>query len=113
MKLQVGARADFGFSGDDQDAYEYNFYEGDYIHLDSISADVVYTQNVYAGYGIINGKIKEKLGYQIGIRAEYTDRFIELTNSTLNTSIERLDWFPSAHFSYQLEDKNQFKASAS
>ena len=113
MKLQVGVRTDFSFSGDDQDAYEYNFDEGDYIRLDSFSADVAYTQNVYAGYGIVNGKIEEKLGYQIGIRAEYTDRFIELTNSTLNTSIERLDWFPSAHFSYQLDEKSQFKASAS
>jgi outer membrane receptor protein involved in Fe transport len=113
MKLQLGARTDFSFSGDDQDAYEYNFDEGDYIYLDSFSADVAYTQNVYAGYAIVNGKIKDKLGYQLGIRAEYTDRFIELTNDTINTSIERLDWFPSAHFSYSLDDKNQFKASAS
>lgn len=113
MKLQVGARADFGFSGDDQDSYQYNFNEGDYVRLDSFSTDVAYTQNVYAGYSIVNGKIKDKLGYQFGIRAEYTDRFIELTNSELNTDIQRLDWFPSAHFSYQLDKKNQFKASAS
>lgn len=113
MKLQVGARGDFGFSKDDQDSYRYNFDESDYVRLDSFSTDVAYTQNVYAGYGILNGKIKEKLGYQVGIRAEYTDRYIELTNSSLNTDIQRLDWFPSAHFSYELNDKNQFKASAS
>ena len=48
-------------------------------------------------------EIKRKLGYQIGVRVEYTDRFISLTNSFLNASINRLDWFPSAHFSYELE----------
>lgn len=114
MKFQVGARGDFGFSSDDQDSYAYNAIEGAYIRQDSFSTDVSYIQNVYAGYGILNGKFKEKLGYQFGVRAEYTDRLIELTtNPDLNTIVQRLDWFPSAHFSYQLDDDNQLKASAS
>ena len=111
--LQLGARSDFGFSGDNQDSYRYDINTEEYIRLDSFSTDVEYTQNVYAGYGIINGKLKDKLGYQFGVRAEYTDRFISLTNSSLNTSINRLDWFPSAHFSYELNGKNQFMANAS
>jgi outer membrane receptor protein involved in Fe transport len=113
MKLQLGARADFGFSGDDQDSYRYDIFTQEYIRLDSFSTDVKYTQNVFAGYGIINGKLNEKLGYQIGFRAEYTDRYISLTNSSLNASINRLDWFPSAHFSYKVNSKNQFMANAS
>ena len=113
MKFQIGSRADFGLSRDDQDAFEYRFSEQDYVRLDSFSTDVTYVQNVYAGYGIINGKINQKLGYQFGIRAEYTDRIIELTDTNFNTAIERLDWFPSAHFSYQIDERNQFRASAS
>ncbi|MBM78153.1 MAG: hypothetical protein CL846_06695 [Crocinitomicaceae bacterium] len=113
MKIQLGARSDFGFSRDDQDAFEYRFDVGEYVRLDSFSTDVTYVQNVYAGYGILNGEFKEKLGYQFGIRAEYTDRFIEMTNSNLNATIQRLNWFPSAHFSYKIDDKNQLKASAS
>ena len=113
VKLQLGVRTDFGFSGDDQDSYRYDINLKDYIRLDSFSTDVEYTQNVYAGYGIVNGKIKEKLGYQIGMRVEYTDRFISLTNSSLNASIDRLDWFPSAHFSFKANSKNQFMANAS
>ena len=112
VKLQLGSRADFGFSGDAQDGYEYTDLN-DYIRLDLFSTDVKYVQNVYAGYGIINGEFKEKLDYQFGLRAEYTNRFIELTDSSFNTAIERLDWFPSAHFSYKHNDNNQFKASAS
>lgn len=114
MKLQLGTRGDFGFSSDDQDAYQYNSDSSDYLRLDQYSMDVAYKQNVYAGYGIIGGKWKEKLGYQVGVRAEYTDRYIELaTDPDLNTIVQRLDWFPSAHFSYQLDKKNQFKASGS
>lgn len=113
LKLQFGARGDFGFSGDDQDAFEYRFDVENYVGLDSFSTEVSYLQNVFAVYGIINGEIKENLGFQFGLRTEYTDRFIELTNSNFNTGIERLDWFPSAHFSYKLDPKNQFRASAS
>ncbi len=113
MKLQLGTRGDFGFSRDNQDAFEKSFDDTVYVRLDSFSTDVSYDQNVYAGYFIVNGEVDKKLGYQFGIRTEFTDRFIELTNSNFNTGIERLDWFPSAHFSYKLDDKNQFRASAS
>ncbi len=112
INLQLGSRADFAFSRDDQDGYEYTDLT-EYIRLDLFSSDVKYTQNVYAGYGIINGEIKKRLGYQFGLRAEYTNRLIELTDASSNTTIDRLDWFPSAHFSYIYDDNNQFKASAS
>ena len=88
VKFQLGARTDFGFSGDDQDAFEYDLVNSEYFRLDSFSTDVSYVQNIYAGYGIINGKIIDKLGYQLGLRAEYTDRLIELTDATFNTSID-------------------------
>lgn len=113
MKLMMGARTDIGNNVDDQDSYQYNFDVSDYERLALYSNDVSYLQNVYAGYGIFSGKMKEKLGYQFGLRAEYTDRFISLKNSTQSTSIERLDWFPSAHFSYELGKDNQLKANFS
>jgi outer membrane receptor protein involved in Fe transport len=49
----------------------------------------------------------------LGLRAEYTDRLIELTDATFNTSIDRLDWFPSVHLSFSQNTKNQYKLSAS
>ena len=113
LNIQFGARTDFGFSGDDQDAFQYDFISNEYTRLDSFSTDVKYVQNVYAAYGIINGKIKDDFGFQVGLRSEYTDRYVELTNSDLNTSIQRLNWFPSAHFSYNINDKNQLISSAS
>lgn len=113
LKLQLGARTDFGFSGDDQDSYSYDLNTESYLRLDSFSTDVNYVQNVYAGYGIINGEINNKLGFQFGVRGEYTDRSIKQTLENNELIINRMDWFPSLFFSYKLNNKNQFKANAS
>ena len=113
LKLQLGARTDFGYSSDNQDSYSYDLNTQDYFRLDSFSTDVNYVQNVYAGYGIINGKINEKLSFQFGVRGEYTDRSIKQTLENNELIINRMDWFPSLFFSYKLNKKNQLKANAS
>ena len=113
LKLQLGARTDFGYSSDNQDSYSYDLNTQDYFRLDSFSTDVNYVQNVYAGYGIINGEINEKLGFQFGVRGEYTDRSIKQTLENNELIINRLDWFPSLFFSYKLNEKNQLKVNAS
>lgn len=112
-KFKLGARADFGDNKDDQDSYELNASTGEYVKLPLLSTDVDYLQNVYAGYAIYSGEYKSKLGYQVGLRSEYTDRNIYMETLNSNTDIERLDLFPSAHFSYQLNKKDQLKANFS
>jgi outer membrane receptor protein involved in Fe transport len=113
LKLQLGARTDFGYSSDNQDSYSYDLNTQDYFRLDSFSTDVNYVQNVYAGYGIFNGEINDKLGFQFGVRGEYTDRSIKQTFENNELIIDRMDWFPSLFFSYKLNKKNQLKANAS
>lgn len=112
-KLKLGIRTDFGDNKDDQDSYELNTTTGEYDKLPLFSTDVDYIQNVYAGYAIYSGDFKSKLGYQFGLRSEYTDRNIFMETLNSNTDIERLDFFPSAHFSYQLNKKDQLKANFS
>ena len=113
IKIQLGTRTDIGFSGDNQDSYEYSSSLGEYSRLDSFSTDVSYLQNVYAGYGIIRGEVNKKLGFMAGLRAEYTDRLIKQTSNSNDLSIDRLDWFPSLFFSYKANKNNQFKLNAS
>jgi outer membrane receptor protein involved in Fe transport len=112
-KLKIGARTDFGDNKDDQNSYELNLVTNEYVRLPLFSTKVDYIQNVYAGYAIYSGKLKKKLGYQLGIRSEYTDRRIFMETLNSSTKIDRLDFFPSAHFSYQLSKKNQLKANFS
>ncbi len=111
-KFKTGLQTDLGNNSDDQDSYIYSDSLEAYERLALYSTDVSYLQNVYAGYAIFSGELK-KLGYQLGIRGEYTDRNIAITTGNVTTGVNRMDWFPSAHFSYQLDDKNQFMANAS
>ena len=111
--IKLGVQSDWGLNKDDQNSYLLNITTNKYEKLPLFSTNVEYQQNVYAGYIIYSGKYKTKLGYQFGLRAEYTDRYIYMETIDSKTSINRLDLFPSAHFSYQKNKKDQFKASLS
>ena len=111
-KFETGIQAQFGQSGDIGKNYVYNDSTKVYDYNDLFSSDVDYVRNVHAGYAIFGGKHK-KLGYQLGLRAEYTHRTITSSKAVEFNTIDRLDWFPSAHFSYNLENKSQLIASYS
>ena len=72
----------------------------------------VYDENILAAYGIFGNKIN-KISYQAGIRAEYTDvnTILEETNESNPRSYTNL--FPSAHLTYNLTEENAFQFSYS
>jgi outer membrane cobalamin receptor len=107
----AGLQSDLGFSTDYTNAYVLDSNTNKYVETPLFSTDVDYTRDVHAAYTMFNGKFK-KLGYQLGLRAEYTDRVITPTNGPI-ANIERLDIFPTIHTSYQKSDKTQFILSYS
>lgn len=111
-KFQTGAQAQLGTSADDGRSYFWDSTLQEFVFNQAFSSYVDYTRDVYAGYAILNGK-KEKFGYQLGLRAEYTHRTIEASNFGDFTTIKRLDWFPSTHFSYDLTKESQVLANYS
>ncbi len=111
-KFEVGLQSQFGSSGDVGKNYVYNTTTSVYDFDPLLSSDVDYIRDIHAGYSMFSGKFKS-LGYQLGLRAEYTFRNISSTAETDFTEINRLDWFPSAHFSYSLKNKSQFLLSYS
>ncbi len=111
-KLETGLQSQFGKSGDVGKNYVYNPSTDEYDLNELFSSTVDYTRNVHAAYAMFSGVFKS-LGYQIGLRAEYTDRSISSTSAVEFTDINRLDWFPSAHFSYNLKNKDQILLSYS
>lgn len=112
QKLETGLQVQFGQSGDIGKNYTYNTNTRAYDFNARFSSDVDYIRDVHAAYLLYGGK-KNKMGYQIGLRAEYTYRTISSTQAVEFTNINRLDWFPSAHFSYSFEDKSQLIAAYS
>lgn len=113
MVWEAGVQAQFGLAKDDRDNFEYNPITNENVRLPLFSTDVQYNRNVHAAYTLIRGK-KKKLGYQIGLRTEYTFRNIEATTiPNASQIVNRLDWFPSAHFSYKLKEDQEVLLSYS
>ena len=111
-KFEAGLQSQFGKSADNGKNYVLNLATNNYELNELFSSEVAYTRDIHAGYTMFSGKTKS-LGYQVGLRAEYTYRTITSTNLGSFTNINRLDWFPSAHFSYSLKNKSQLLLSYS
>ncbi len=111
-KFEAGLQSQLGESGDIGKNYTYNTTTDEFDFNPLFSSDVNYVRDVHAAYSIFGGKFK-KLGYQAGLRAEYTFRRISSTTATNFAEINRLDWFPSAHMSYQFKNKIQVLLSYS
>lgn len=109
-KLESGLQAQIGISQDATETFAYDTTAEDYVMTTLFNTNVNYFRNIYAAYAMYAGKWK-KLGYQLGVREEYTDRIISSTNSSFANEIKRFDFFPSAHLSYQLDKKNQLMAN--
>jgi outer membrane receptor protein involved in Fe transport len=72
----------------------------------------LFTTNIQSGYAIF-ANFWKKLGYQFGIRTEYTDRLFHQTTTDQQWPYNKFDFFPSVHFSYQLPKDMQLLASYS
>ncbi len=110
-KFEAGFQSRNGRSTDETGLYLYNPETGDiefapeYYHLTD------YKRNIYAAYTLYAGEIK-KFGYQAGLRVEYTDRVISMTGED-DFVLNRWDYFPTVHLSYQLPYDQQLMGSYS
>ncbi len=105
--FEAGGQMQLGESTDISGNYEYDTIAHVYNFLPQFSTNATYVRNIYALYGMYGGKHK-KLGYQLGLRTEYTDREITTLNNSQYNKIDRIDPFPTVHLSYQLSKKTQY-----
>ncbi len=71
-----------------------------------------YSRNIQAVYGTFANKI---LGfdYKLGLRMEYTDRLIDQYTTNEKYPVNRIDYFPSAYITRELNEKQQLQLSYS
>lgn len=113
-KFETGARASFRDMVNDFVVTRIS-NEGDYEPLPDLDLDNVfeYDENIHAVYGILGNKTN-KLSYQAGIRAEWTD-----VKTTLRETPEKVNprkytnIFPSAHITLDLPKENAIQVSYS
>jgi hypothetical protein len=111
LNIEAGAQGRTGASNESNRMYLFNPDEQEFEFQDLFSNEVTYSRDIHALYGLLKGEAGG-LGYQLGLRGEYTFRDIQMAEAGTFT-IDRWDYFPTAHFSYSPNEKNQFMASYS
>ncbi len=107
IKIEMGARAAFR----DFTSFSSNFFKG--TSIPALVNNYQFNDVVYAGYITFSQQLK-KLSYQLGLRAESSnyDGNLITSNEKFSTSYP-LSLFPSAFFSYKLNDKQDMQLNYS
>ncbi len=111
-RLEAGYDGRMGKSEDITSLSAYDSESGEYIDTPAFSHNIAYERNIHAFYSML-AREAGRLGFQIGVRGEFTDRQIELSDSNESFEINRWDIFPALHSSYQFKGKLQLMASYS
>jgi outer membrane receptor protein involved in Fe transport len=108
--VETGYQGSMDRTTDSTEMFAYDTLTGEYEFMPQFSHTIEYDDNIHAIYGIYKGEWGD-FGYQAGLRGEYTYRFIELIGEDESFEIDRWDYFPTAHISYQFPHEHQVMAS--
>lgn len=89
-----------------------DFFDGAFVINPGLTNLFEYRQNVLGAYTTA-GYEGDVWGFKLGLRAENTDLTTLLTNTNESNNQNFLDWFPTAHSSYKLNDHISFQAGYS
>ena len=109
-KLEAGWQTELESEAGYNNSFEYNPITDTYELSPLYSNESKSTKNIHAMYSTVGGEISG-FGYQVGLRAEYTDRLISIVDENTDYPLQRWDFFPTLHLSYQLPKDNQVMAS--
>lgn len=110
-KFETGLRSSFRDMINDYVVSEQNT-AGQFIPLPDLENVFRYNENIHAVYGILANKGK-KISYQAGVRAEWTDVKTVLEKTNEINPRDYLNFFPSAHFTFELPKENAIQVSYS
>jgi outer membrane receptor protein involved in Fe transport len=85
---------------------------GEFEALPGLDDIFLYNENIHAAYAIVGNK-SNKLSYQGGLRAEYTDVKTTLVRANEINPREYANLFPSAHVTYNVSPDDAFQVSYS
>lgn len=108
-KIESGVNYQKTDATDHTQMSEFNILTKQYLQNDLYTQQTSYLKSIYSIYSLMKNKIG-KVGCQIGMRTEYTDRLVESVGKE-QLVLKRWDYFPSVHFSYHASKKNQLVLS--
>lgn len=109
-KFEAGLRSQFRDMTNDYFVEELK--DGEWQILPGLANDFRYDENIHATYAILGDKI-QKFSYQLGLRAEWSQVTTKLLQTNEVKPREYANFFPSAHFTYDLPQENALQISYS
>ncbi len=109
-KFEAGYQTRANRSEDVYKMYEYDSSTGEYTFMPQFSHASEYSRTIHSLYSLYSGELGS-FGYQGGLRGEYMYRTVDLVGEEERFTIDRWDYFPTAHISYQLPYGQQLMAS--
>jgi outer membrane receptor protein involved in Fe transport len=111
-KLEAGLQSRFAHQNGDYTYSSFDTTLNDWVNNADYASIVDFKRNIHSAYVTFQNTFKA-FGFQLGMRGEFTDRSVDNKNGTDPFVIHRFDYFPSAHFSYQLKNNLQVYTSYS
>jgi outer membrane receptor protein involved in Fe transport len=109
-KFEAGYQGEVDISEETNELYEFNPDNGDYDFQPEYSNLNKYNRSEHALYSMYSNQLW-KIQLQAGLRAEYTHRTIEVPTQNKSTNLDRIDYFPSIHSSYEITKGRTVMAS--
>ncbi len=109
-RFEAGYQSRISASSETNELYEYRPSTENYKFLDEYSHTTEYDRSIHSLYSLYAAQLG-RLGFQGGLRGEYTYRQVALVGENENSTIDRLDYFPTLHASFELAQNQQTMAS--
>ncbi len=111
-KIEAGYQSRLEYENQTFLFLDYDYPSGEWVENSNFTSVADFKDNIHGVYGIYSNTWKN-LGYQLGLRGEYTDRVIDNAASPQVYTLNRFDFFPSIHLSKQFKNDHQLIASYS
>ncbi len=109
-KFEAGYQSRFDYSEDITKLSAFDSMLQVYVDQPQFGHSVQYNNNIHSLYLMYSGE-RGNLGYQGGLRGEYTDRQITLKGEDQTFTLNRFDLYPTLHISYKFSNGRQVMAS--
>lgn len=109
-KFEAGYQGEFDRSQDNTSLYDFEPETKIYQFSSQFAHSTRYHHDTHSLYAIYSGK-QNHLGFQAGLRGEYTNRMVELKREKSQFTLDSWDYFPTIHLSYQFSDGKQMMTS--
>ena len=111
-KFSAGTEFQSRIYQDINQLFLYDSTSGNYNFQSQYSNTNDFNRTRFAAYSMFSNQW-DSLGVQVGVRAEYTYQLVKLAETNQQFSLNRWDYFPSVHSSYNLAGGTQIMASYS